>query len=804
MTVMYAHTDPTGSLDHGQELLDHLTSVATRARAFAQPVGAGEWAYWTGMLHDAGKASVAFQRRLAGAPIEVDHATGGAQLAAERFPNVGRMLSFAIAGHHGGMPNWAGTPEGCHRTPLKERLSKPVEPFRDAYESLVSLPAESRLMDAGSLPNCYTSTRVGEAKERCFGAYLTAQMIFSSLVDADFLDTESFVTPDRSLARSPGPATIAQLSERLDAYMANLGKRSTSSPVNDVRTEVLRQCVASADADVGLFSLDVPTGGGKTLAALSFGLHHAVRNGQSRVIIAIPFTSIVEQTAGVLKRVFGAENVLEHHSNYGFGDRAAGRDSGDTPEGGRTTEARLRALRERLLVENWDAPIIVTTNVQLFESLFSNKTSKCRKVHNVANAVVILDEAQTLPDPLLRPTLAMIQALADFANTTTVFCTATPPNLESCWPFASRPRTIVNDRDGSLFSPLLGRVTYDCSHVEEDPLSLDDLAEIMMAEQRCLCVVSSQDGARRVYETLKEAMLAAGGADGLFHLSGRMIPQHRSELIGIIRRRLSEGLPCRVISTQLIEAGVDVDFPLVLREVAGIDSVIQAAGRCNREGRLPEPGRVVVFTCPEIAKHGKNWLNSMRDLGIETINRGRRDGFDPFGPRGVAEFFDRRYGVGHGFGEDGLDRGEIFYELVNENGHGRAATCEFSFERYANAYEIIKDDGVAVFVPWGEGGEALLGRIESGEESADLRRSLQRYSLSVPRWLVTGEYADSLRAIGPFHVLEMREGSEGLYSEELGLLRTGEGELQTLCVWGCEVRPRRLPCQSCLCSMAFE
>ena len=791
MQVYYAHTDADGRLEHGQLLVDHLKAVAEKAAGFAAPVGASDWARVAGLLHDAGKASDAFQQRLAGAPIKVDHATAGAQLASRVYSanGIGRLLAFAIAGHHGGMPNWA---KAGHRTPLKDRLeAKDIEPFEDAFRTIVDLPAESCLSVPSALPHCFTrrpeaSTTNDARREVEFGVYFTEQVIFSSLVDADYLDSEHFMQPDLSDARNDMPLSLGELASMLDNHMSILAERAkgaATTTVNAVRAQVLSQCLAASDSEPGIFTLEVPTGGGKTLASLSFALHHALRNGQQRVIIAIPYTSIVEQTAATLKEIFGARNVLEHHSNYDFGQGL--RDAGEAQDD-------ERWLRERLLVQNWDAPIIVTTNVQLFESLFSNKPSRCRKVHNIANAVVILDEAQTLPDSLLEPTLAMIQVLADYAGTTTVLCTATQPNLDGCWPFSRRPVPIVDDQEGRLFEPLGRRTSYDCSHIGDAAWSLGELVDCLAAQTQILCVVGTQDGARNIYEALKER---PGCEDGVFHLSARMIPEHRSCVIAHMKRRLRDGLPCRVVSTQLIEAGVDVDFPIVLREMAGIDSIVQAAGRCNRGGKL-SCGHVIVFECPDIRSSGeagdsagastkpstRNWLAAMRRLGLETIRAQQDAGEDPFGRAGVRYFFDRRYSSQSGYGVNGLDAHGILRDIAGgEEILGVASTGKFSFEQYAEDYQFIADDSIPVFVPWGEEGMALLERIESGEVSSNLWRALQRFSVSVPRWALE-QYESYFRPVGAYYVLETRPGSVSMYSEEVGLLKAGEGELDLLMV----------------------
>ena len=427
-----------------------------------------------------------------------------------------------------------------------------------------------------------------------------------------------------------------------------------------------------------------------------------------RVIVAIPYTSIVEQTAATLKAIFGAENVLEHHSNYDF------RDLDD--------EERAR---QRLAIQNWDAPIVVTTNVQLFESLFSNKPGKSRKVHNMARSVIILDEAQTLPDELLKPSLAMLEELAAGYGSSMVLCTATQPALEGLWPFGAEPREIVQHRD--LFDEAFGgRVAYESLGTIEQA----DLVERIAAGREVLCVVGTRGLARAIYDNVVARAVERGDLsdvkrafdEGYFHLSAFMIPGHRSAMLERIRERLDRKERCVVVSTQLVEAGVDVDFPEVYRELAGLDSVVQAAGRCNREGRLPGAGTVRVFELSVDGERQKTetWLEKMKGIARDVVreNGGRVDeGLIP-------AFFQTRYG------SECLDAKGIFQKTATKNLiSDRFETMPF--EQCALDYRIIQDDSVPVFVPWGAEGRALLKELLASENPAGMAMRLQRFSVGV-------------------------------------------------------------------------
>lgn len=446
--TLYAHSKPDAPRDEWQTLEAHLDSVADLCSEFASSFGCKNWGRAIGALHDVGKASKAFQKRLTGSSERVDHSTGGAREAQlfngnERKLPFGTLMSFVIAGHHGGIPNGNKKSEHNGRAPLYERLSSAQLEDYSAFQKLfvqgnVSIPDIDQLEDYAALRKAIEGGLTDDARERehfFFATTFFTRMLFSCLVDADYLDTESFMLPDYSAARNRDYASLPELLSLLENYMNALQAGTSDSSVNAARKTVLDDACAASAFPTGIFTMTVPTGGGKTLASMMFALRHAVEHGLRRVIVAIPYTSIVEQTASVLREVFGNENVLEHHSNYDF-------------------EARDEesVLSERLAVQNWDAPIIVTTNVQLLGSLYSNKPGKCRKLHNVVGSVLVLDEAQTLPDSLLTPSLAALEELTLDYGCTVVLCTATQPAIANHWPFGSHTQEIAKHQEALVLS----------------------------------------------------------------------------------------------------------------------------------------------------------------------------------------------------------------------------------------------------------------------------------------------------------------------------------------------------------------
>lgn len=776
--ALYAHTKEGAEEDEWQPLEEHLLNVADRAASFAAAFGYGNWGRALGILHDAGKVSAAFQQRLHGSGEQVDHSTPGAWEALSRYRSElgdanGRLLAYALVGHHGGIPNGVRG----ERTPLKSRLDKEgindiAQEFEEYAASVgISIPGGDSLEPIPFEKLALCGKRDIAMTRGIFSTSVLDRMLFSCLVDADYLDTEHFVTPDVSAARDGiHRDAVATLSQKLDMHMESLQSSAAPSRVNSMRAMVLEDCRSAAKWAPGIYTLTVPTGGGKSLASLSFALHHAAANNMNRVIYAIPFTSIVEQNAQVFRLVLGDDNVLEHHSNYDF-------DAVDNDE---------RRLAERLAVQNWDTPLVVTTNVQLLESLFSNKPSKCRKLHNIANSVIVLDEAQMLPDNLLKVSLAMLEELVADFNVTVVLCTATQPALEGLWPFGASPREIASHQD-----ELLSVFRHRARFVIEGGLKEEELVGALASSQQVLCIVGTKKKARVLYEDVInrvcEEELCEEDNLGIFHLSANMTPLHRSEILAEIRRRLSTGERCIVISTQLIEAGVDVDFPVVYREMAGIDSLIQAAGRCNREGRLPE-GVVHVFEISDEVDLGLSskrldgsWLGQMKDIARCVIDAHGKT----LDPSMSKEFFENRYGAAT---EKGLDVEGLYSAMTSESLlAGNSIFGTLNFEDYANKYRIIEDISAPVFVPWGEKGFELLSELQracsQGIPASAFASKLQRSSVGVAQWrlieLERSGIVDS-KTYAPINVLSLEHDCRQTYSDAVGLLDPGEGAPMSL------------------------
>lgn len=786
----YAHTSGLSDSETWQPLSEHLENVSELAASFAEPFGCAEWAKVAGCLHDIGKACEEFQRRLQGKHPPIDHSIAGAVFAdkttiyAKDGIDEGSLLATVIAGHHLGLQDFSGDNSLAKRQAAYERGEIPRAALPDKIG--ISLP-DADVSVCDRIANvCKKKEREAQAQQLTFGVFTLSHLLFSSLVDADWLDTERFMSPEgyqrRQMANS-SQQSLRVLSSRLDSKLASF---TGDTLVNQARSELLKEAQASAELPPGIFELEMPTGSGKTLTSMSFALRHALANGQKRVIYAIPFMSIVEQNAQVFRSILGTENVVEHVSSYDYGLEAEADKNlcGTEVDGWEQTKREL-GLRERMLAQNWDSPVVITTNVQLFESLFSNKVSRARKVHNIANSVIVLDEAQSLPDSLLQPTLAMIETLVAIAHVSVVLCTATQPALDKVWPLKSKVTKIIAqpERFDNAFG---GRVSFDVSRVfEGDAYDLDELVDELSECEQVLCVVSSRRAARAVYDALRSRMWSI---EGLFHLSALMVPEHRSLVLEMVKRRLVEGLPCRVVSTQLVEAGVDLDFPVVFREVAGIDSMLQAAGRCNREGKLGKEGRVVIFDCSEFSAFRSsrpNWLSKMRALGLEGIKRSRDMGRDPFDSEAVKRFFDRR----HQTGELDGSGNERIYGLITSNEASaikeRAILGHYPHETVARRYHFIDQDTVSVFVPWEQDGERLLELIENDEFSYESYPRLQRFTVSLPRYLFTEyEKVGAIRHLErfPVPVLETRDGLEQIYDSERGLMSPGEEMLDVLVV----------------------
>lgn len=732
----------------GHLLVDHLQKVAALAAQFSQPFDAAEpalrWAYLAGLWHDLGKYRSGFQRyvRLADNPDahiegkvggrEKTHSAAGALWAMQQLNKPGRpygqVLAYLIAGHHAGLDDWDGG--------LKERLQSD-DAQQELADTLAAHPPAELLAQDGLVARIPG----GQA-----GFALWVRMLFSCVVDADFLDTEAHFDASKP-ARREGFPTLAQMRLTLDAHMAALPVADT--PVNRLRADVLRQCRAQAALPAGFFSLTVPTGGGKTISSLAFALEHAQAHGQRRIIYAIPYTSIIEQTADVFRNVFkalGEEVLIEHHSQA---------DAAEKDE----------TARSRLACENWDASLVVTTNVQLFESLFAAKTSRCRKLHNLVGSVIVLDEAQQLPPAFLQPILDVLNLLVAHYGVTVVLCTATQPALNSTDYFDANKnlrglenvREIIDTPD--VLFEALKRVDVELPPDWTTPTAWADIAKQLRAEDCVLAIVNTRKAARELQRLMP--------ADTL-HLSALMCGAHRKDVITHIKERLKakrEGRdqwPLRVVSTQLVEAGVDMDFPVVYRALAGLDSIAQAAGRCNREGRLHGKGRVVVFVPPERPPLGH--LRKGAEACIATLHG---QAHDPL----ARALFDRYF--------------KEFYHSVDLDKHGivsllkvESRTLAVQFAAAAKAFRLIDDQDIATVVvryaPQRDEIEKLLAILAAQGPQRWLMRKLQRYTVSVQK-----READKMLAQGdlslPVPGLYVLADVDNLYSAILGLL--GDADL---------------------------
>ena len=543
-----------------QTVKEHAVGTAGLSESFASVFGAAVWGKQNGWWHDMGKYTKdSFQpyiRSASGMTAEQkvvnkpDHSSAGAMLAKEKLPGYYQPLAYCIAGHHSGLLDWTSSGEAN----LSKRLSK-----TDCYQEMLNDAPEEMREAVVSLNAPMISDFQKEMHQ-------WIRMLFSCLVDADYLDTERFMQPEQAVRRGQYDS-MELLKDRFDTYMESLTAGAPASFINEKRAAILSRCREMAEKLPGFFSLTVPTGGGKTLASMAWALIHAVRYKKDRIIIVIPYTSIIVQTAAVLRNIFGAENVVEHHSNL-------------------QPDSNDERSPSQLATENWDAPIIVTTNVQFFESLYACRTSRCRKLHNICNSVVILDEAQMLPVEFLQPILDILQSLQSSFKTSILFTTATLPVFaghigtgQKAFSGLKSPVTEITSVHDHLFEAFK-RVEL---HWPESTTTFDDLADELSGYDCVLCIVNTRKEARELYQRMPE---------GTLHLSRMMCSVHIMEVIKLIKQKLKDNEPVRVISTQLVEAGVDIDFPVVYRAFAGLDSIIQAAGRCNREGKLNKKGEL--------------------------------------------------------------------------------------------------------------------------------------------------------------------------------------------------------------------
>ena len=704
-----ARTKQTLPKEEWQLLQDHLSNVARLSAERAGKFGAAKLGYLLGLTHDLGKYSAEFQQRLEGKKIKVDHATAGAQELNKRLPKpIGIALAYPIAGHHGGLPD--GNKGALHNLP--ERLANQELPKYQAYASEIELPQIVN-EDFSKMPKAKNKEMAAFSFSFCI------RMLFSCLTDADFLDTERFMNPEKFVSR-PAPEKLSVLLSRLEIKLAELSKRNQLNPskINIVREEILRRCIEMAEKKPQLFTLTVPTGGGKTYSSLAFALKHAVKYEKERIIYVIPYTSIIEQNAQVFREALEGKSeqgvVLEHHSNF------------DYPEGSFEDWDKAEKAH-RLAAENWDMPVVVTTAVQFFESLYANKGSRCRKLHNMANSVIVLDEAQMMPIEYMKPCLWALAELVINYGATVVFCTATQPAIKKLLPGGMETQEIMADPDE------LQRIFKRVEAKFVGFMSDDSVAATMAEKVQVLTVVNTRRHARLLFDKLQNIV-----AGGNFHLSARMCPAHRKKVLAEIKQRLQEGLPCRVVSTQLVEAGVDLDFPWVFRAAAGIDSITQAAGRCNREGKLV-CGEVIVFD-PE--KHG------MPNVGKFGIPAGlmhstvKKFGTELLSLSAIEDYFQHLFKME----EDHMDEKNVLSLIQAGADH-----VEFPFATIAKAFQFIDSATSPLIVPWDEKAQELVSQAEWNRYPGSFARVLQPYVVQVYDYELVGlEKAGAVKTVGEY------------------------------------------------------
>ncbi|GAB4300985.1 MAG: CRISPR-associated helicase Cas3' [Ignavibacteriaceae bacterium] len=744
--IAHINKKDDGSWKEPHLLSSHLNSVAKLAGEFAEVFGNRDWAELAGFLHDLGKYHPDWQkyiRRETGyfdeeAHIEgygnrPNHSQAGAALVFEKLNHhkVAKILAYVIGCHHSGLKDWTAD--------LENRLFENGKLITKDLQKIKLIEEAKQFLDKPiptSTPVIYKNQGDKNSIEQI---HLWIRMLFSCLVDTDFLDTESYMQDEEKVRGDY--LSIEKLKERFDKYMY---EKKSDNQLNRKRNEILNQCRQKAKLEPGFFSLTVPTGGGKTLLSMAFALEHAIEHNKKRIIVAIPYTSIIEQTAKVYKYgadtdeeierlkaerkfLFGEDQVLEHHSNL---------------------DPEKESSKNRLASENWDAPIIVTTNVQLFESLFGNKTSVCRKLHNIVNSIIILDEAQMIPQEYFKPIISVLKGLVKYFGVTVVLMSATQPALIG--KIGSEPNIIdglenvteIIDDPDSLARDFK-RVEFIIPKELNSPKNWDEIADELKQYEQVLCIVNTRSDCRELHKLMP---------DGTIHLSGFMCGEERSEIISDIKSKLKNNEPIRVISTQLVEAGVDIDFPVVYRAITGLDSIAQAAGRCNRENKLKQGGKVFVFIPPKFSPKG--FLRKSEDAGKAIL---RNRSYEEFTPSIYSAYFRYLYSNLNSFGKE-----EFESCLVNS-----AADFDFQFRTYAEKFNMIDNRKQMSIIVRYKNGNILIDELRHTGASKELLRKLQRYIVNVPIYLFNKiRQANYIENINGYWV----QSDDILYKPGIGLL----------------------------------
>lgn len=744
--IAHIKRNPDGSWAEPHLLKNHLQDTSKIASEFANEFSNNDWAELAGLLHDLGKYHPDWQKyirketgyfdeeaHIEGYENRPNHSQAGAALVFEKLKNhkVAKILAYVIGCHHSGLKDWTAE--------LENRFFEGEKLINDDLQKIKTIEEAKQFLDKPlpvSTPIIYKNQIDKNSKEQI---HLWIRMLFSCLVDADFLDTESYMQNEEKVRGDY--LSIEKLKERFDKYMS---EKKSDSELNRKRNEILNQCRQKAKLEPGFFSLTVPTGGGKTLSSMAFALEHAIEYNKKRIIVAIPYTSIIEQTAKVYKYgadtdeeierlktegkfLFGEDQVLEHHSNL---------------------DPEKESTKNRLASENWDAPIIVTTNVQFFESLFGNKTSVCRKLHNIVNSIIILDEAQMIPQEYFKPIISVLKGLVKYFGVTVVLMSATQPALIG--KIGSEPNIIdglenvteIIDDPDSLAKDFK-RVEFIIPSDLTSSKSWDEIANELKQYEQVLCIVNTRSDCRELHKLMP---------DGTIHLSGFMCGEERSEIISDIKSKLKNSEPIKVISTQLVEAGVDIDFPIVYRAITGLDSIAQAAGRCNRENKLKDGGKVFVFIPPKFSPKG--FLRKSEDAGKAIL---RNHSTEEFTPSIYSEYFRNLYSNLNSFGKE-----EFESCLVNS-----ATDFDFQFRTYAEKFNMIDNRKQMSIIVRYKNSDILIDQLRHAGASKDLLRKLQRYIVNVPIYLFNKiRESNYIEAVNGYWV----QCDDNLYKPGLGLL----------------------------------
>jgi CRISPR-associated endonuclease/helicase Cas3 len=744
--MYFAHSTENPDQSDWQSLVDHLKEVAGLAAARGDKFGAPLAAALAGSLHDLGKYAEAFQLYIQRRGPSPDHSTAGAQIAlslAKRGALPDRLMAdlvgYVVAGHHAGLPD-----RRIGAASLESRVAQKTSELLDPIWR-----NEVAFATSGLFPTKF-HWHLDKARHP-FQLAMLGRIIFSCLIDADRVDTERFYAKvENRIVDREWPA-LTDVADRLigafDAYMAGIKKSDTK--VNRLRGDILAHVRAKAASPRGVFTLNVPTGGGKTLASLAFALDHARHNDMDRIVTAIPFTSVIDQTAAIFRDVLGGDVVLEHHSAI-------------EEEKLSKSEARDKL---RLAMEDWAAPIVVTTNVQLLESLFSDRPSRCRKLHNLANSVIILDEAQTIPLPVLRPSVAALDELARNYGCTIVLCTATQPALaypEFTGGFRLGPESELAPDPNGLHAVLRRfRLRF------AGEMSDDDLVAALRDHDQALVIVNSRAHALALYRAVKAPSLS-----GTIHLTTRQTAADRRKILAEVRQRLKDGVPCRLIATSLVEAGVDLDFPRVWRAEAGLDQIAQAGGRCNREGGRPVEDSIVTVFRPAEAKPPNEIKGFIGDMERMKNNHGD----DPLSPEAMRDYFGEVYWRQ---GDAGLDRirakhldGTDTAFKVMEAFSWSAGATDFAYRKVGEGFRLIESGLAPVIIAIDNTPRKTLAGLSGGWLTPGAAaRQLQPYTIQVPpkarRKLIDNGHVRFVERFGD-QFAELITGN--LYTQEIGLL----------------------------------